>query len=389
MYSDSIVKSNPKLGINIYNQGIKIVWQDSLDNYYRIAMRNYLDDTLSSKIIIKDSLVNSPEISLSTYRIVWQENGKLYCINFYPNLSNPFIIDTGGCFRPNIMKNDNLTGTQILYVKKNEGNQLVFLAKYNDYPNPNWKFDTVSFGNNRNANFGIYYGISFETLENNVFKIKYSPSSGTDYFDITENVNCNYKNPYVFSYPVTTGSTNNKTPFFVAFDTDSLENNNEVLIKTFYYGMYDSLINISGMEGKDYKPKVSYLGLNDTIYAAIFWLHEENSKTNIWISKEVFDPLYSSVEDVNIGIKSYELFQNYPNPFNPGTTIEFNIKESSKVNLKVYDILGNYITTLLDTHLSSGIHKVEFKGNNLSSGIYFYTLDVDGNTKTKSMILLK
>ena len=214
-------------------------------------------------------------------------------------------------------------------------------------------------------------------------------SSGTDYFDITENVNCNYKNPYVFSYPVTTGSTNNKTPFFVAFDTDSLENNNEVLIKTFYYGMYDSLINISGMEGKDYKPKVSYLGLNDTIYAAIFWLHEENSKTNIWISKEVFDPLYSSVEDVNIGIKSYELFQNYPNPFNPGTTIEFNIKESSKVNLKVYDILGNYITTLLDTHLSSGIHKVEFKGNNLSSGIYFYTLDVNGNTKTKSMILLK
>jgi hypothetical protein len=83
------------------------------------------------------------------------------------------------------------------------------------------------------------------------------------------------------------------------------------------------------------------------------------------------------------------LFQNYPNPFNPTTTIAFNINKPGKVKINIYDALGNYVTTLWDGYMNTGAHQVIFNGKNLSSGVYFYTMNFNNNIKTKSMILLK
>jgi hypothetical protein len=89
----------------------------------------------------------------------------------------------------------------------------------------------------------------------------------------------------------------------------------------------------------------------------------------------------------------FMLQQNYPNPFNPSTKIKFDIpivnRESSIVNLKVYDALGKEVSTLVNEKLSAGSYEVDFRGNNFPSGVYFYKLTAGEFSKVKRMILLK
>ncbi|MCX7833737.1 MAG: T9SS type A sorting domain-containing protein [Ignavibacteria bacterium] len=87
--------------------------------------------------------------------------------------------------------------------------------------------------------------------------------------------------------------------------------------------------------------------------------------------------------------ESFILEQNYPNPFNPLTTIEFSIPENTFVAIKVYDISGREVSTLVNENLQSGRYTVSFDGSNLSSGIYFYKLITNKFTATRKMILVK
>ena len=89
--------------------------------------------------------------------------------------------------------------------------------------------------------------------------------------------------------------------------------------------------------------------------------------------------------------ESYSLMQNYPNPFNPSTLISYQLPVSGYVTLKVYDLLGNEIATLVDEYKPAGIYNVEFRMQNLelSSGIYFYQLTAGDFIQTKKMVLLR
>jgi len=87
--------------------------------------------------------------------------------------------------------------------------------------------------------------------------------------------------------------------------------------------------------------------------------------------------------------KRYTLSQNYPNPFNPSTTIEFTLPKSDFVELKVYNILGKEVSTLVSTKLNQGNHTYTFDGNTLASGIYYYQLVAGDYREVKKMILLK
>lgn len=87
----------------------------------------------------------------------------------------------------------------------------------------------------------------------------------------------------------------------------------------------------------------------------------------------------------------FELKQNYPNPFNPETTISYKLQTASNVSLKVYDVLGNEISTLVNEYQQAGSYKSQFSINNsqLTSGIYYYTLTANGFSSTKKMIVIK
>ena len=85
----------------------------------------------------------------------------------------------------------------------------------------------------------------------------------------------------------------------------------------------------------------------------------------------------------------FSLKQNYPNPFNPSTTIEYTIPKAGNVKLKIYNSLGEEVTTLLNKYEEAGNYKINFDGSALSSGIYFYKLETGYFTSVKKMILLK
>ncbi|MGE5363460.1 MAG: T9SS type A sorting domain-containing protein, partial [Bacteroidota bacterium] len=94
-------------------------------------------------------------------------------------------------------------------------------------------------------------------------------------------------------------------------------------------------------------------------------------------------------KDENLVPSEYELSQNYPNPFNPVTMINYSLPELSNVELKVYDILGNEITTLVKKEQYPGKYAVSFDGNGLSSGLYIYMLKAGKIRMVKKMLLLK
>jgi hypothetical protein len=89
-------------------------------------------------------------------------------------------------------------------------------------------------------------------------------------------------------------------------------------------------------------------------------------------------------------IKEYKLEQNYPNPFNPTSIIRFQIKDLRFVTIKVYDVMGKEIATMVNGKYSPGIYEVTFDGENLSSGMYYYVLYADGvRMDAKKMTLVK
>jgi hypothetical protein len=83
------------------------------------------------------------------------------------------------------------------------------------------------------------------------------------------------------------------------------------------------------------------------------------------------------------------LFQNYPNPFNPSTKISWQLPVGGQVTLKVYDVLGNEVVTLLDEYKPAGSYEVEFNASGINSGVYFYKLQAGSYTETKKLVLLK
>jgi hypothetical protein len=85
----------------------------------------------------------------------------------------------------------------------------------------------------------------------------------------------------------------------------------------------------------------------------------------------------------------FTLQQNFPNPFNPNTTISFSLPSKSYVLLRVYDVLGREVATIISEDISAGNYSRRWNAANISSGIYFYRLQADSFTETKKMILLK
>jgi hypothetical protein len=105
-----------------------------------------------------------------------------------------------------------------------------------------------------------------------------------------------------------------------------------------------------------------------------------------------FDGSFEYSNEVNVEVLtpgSFELSQNYPNPFNPNTTINYKLPISGQITLKVYNILGDEVATLVNEEKPAGSYEVNFNSEKLASGTYFYKLQADSFIETKKMILLK
>lgn len=106
-------------------------------------------------------------------------------------------------------------------------------------------------------------------------------------------------------------------------------------------------------------------------------------------AQRIYDPIPTAVDLQPVIPTEFSLAQNYPNPFNPETVIEFALPNASKATLKVFDVTGRAVATLLDEPMTAGVHRVGFDAQRLPSGVYFYTLQAAGNSMTHKMVLLK
>jgi hypothetical protein len=99
-----------------------------------------------------------------------------------------------------------------------------------------------------------------------------------------------------------------------------------------------------------------------------------------------FDP--SDVQESGLPY-TYDLLQNYPNPFNPNTKIKWQLPQTGLVTLKIYDVLGREIATLVNEELAAGDHEIIFEAASFSSGVYLYRINAGDFIQTKKMVLLK
>lgn len=152
------------------------------------------------------------------------------------------------------------------------------------------------------------------------------------------------------------------------------------------WGTYETGILITGRTMRD--------GLVDKGYELIWreW-HEAHSwgswRAHLDIALENFFPKTVDVADDESIPEVYFLSQNYPNPFNPTTTINYSIPEKSFVTIKIFDVIGNEVESLVNEEKSVGRYEARFNTNNVASGVYFYQLRAGAYVETKKMMLLK
>jgi PKD repeat protein len=161
-------------------------------------------------------------------------------------------------------------------------------------------------------------------------------------------------------------------------------------------GTYTVKLTVSNSLGSDSEEKIGYItGFGTTVELKSYSFIDNKIATGAYsyrLKQIDFDGTfsYSSVIEIEVsGPKDFVLEQNYPNPFNPTTKIRYQIPEESKVVIKIYDILGAEVMTLLNDLQEAGTYEVELNAQNLSSGTYFYRIVAGEFVETKKMILLR
>ena len=133
-----------------------------------------------------------------------------------------------------------------------------------------------------------------------------------------------------------------------------------------------------------YTPETDFTGIDEMKYLITYGDKSTSEKTVIIKIEET-----SGIENNTSTPFEFELSQNYPNPFNPVTLISFALTGKTDVRLSVYNINGQLVSELVNGAMDAGYHAVEFDGGRLNSGVYYYTLEADGKTMTKKMVLTK
>jgi hypothetical protein len=145
-----------------------------------------------------------------------------------------------------------------------------------------------------------------------------------------------------------------------------------------------SQFRISNLPYGNYKLFAQKIGFNDGVSTDL-----QITPTTTVLNGVNIPIFLSSVENENFQPNEFKLFQNYPNPFNPSTIISWQSSVGSWQTLKIYDVLGNEVTTLVNEYKQAGVYKIEFDGSNLSSGVYFISLKWNNTISTRKMVLLK
>lgn len=184
---------------------------------------------------------------------------------------------------------------------------------------------------------------------------------------------------------VITGSITDK----IKLQWNYIRNESSAPEKIWYYNIFNSKGLIAtvehGINSYTFKPN----NIIDTfkLQAVNYHFQKSNFSNSLYYNNGIITTTYN---DGNSLIPNeYKLEQNHPNPFNPETIINYSIPNAEFVSLRVYDLLGREVKTLVNEKKQAGNYSVNFNGIGLMSGVYYYNLKCDGKTSTKKMILIK
>lgn len=174
---------------------------------------------------------------------------------------------------------------------------------------------------------------------------------------------------------------NNANSYGRIFDLYSLTPWYKYQTTGWYQGWYDDSVSLG--------IKYNYVNTQNLKGIGIWALSYDGTNTELWNTIERYFTTTTSANEENGKIKDFRLEQNYPNPFNPSTTIKFSLREKAFVNLRVHDINGKIVKTIISKYLNEATYTETIDLSEQSSGIYFYTLETDSRSETKKMLYLK
>lgn len=223
-----------------------------------------------------------------------------------------------------------------------------------------WVTRVVVDPSDENIVYVTFNGLKWRDPQPHVFR---STNKGTDW----ENINSNLPDAPVNAFAVDNNYSNilyvgNDVGMYVSFDTG---HNWEVL------GEGLPVLPVGDIK---IHPTENYLVAGT--YGRSMYKIDLNLVTNTGDDRQDF-------------LNSFQLYQNYPNPFNPNTTISWDSPVSGHQTIKIYDVTGKVIVTLVNEIKTAGKHQVEFKASSLASGVYFYKIEAGNFTETKKMVVLK
>ncbi len=180
--------------------------------------------------------------------------------------------------------------------------------------------------------------------------------------------------------------------YFTDYESDSL------FYQWLSYSSYDSLFITNPADPNVDAPAIipafnqRTINPNDSaiIYVAVAYGEQESEMlAALANAQQLYDTLTSVDNNENQILSDFYLNQNYPNPFNPNTVISWNVPFDSYQTLKVYDVLGNEVASLVNESRTAGSYSINFNASNLSSGVYYYKLTAGNFSVTKKMILMR
>ena len=377
--------SLPQSSVTIISKTVEVVDSTYLDDKLYYKMNGFFGfsnntlikyDTLSQRIIISKGGIDYTFLDFSkSIGEVYQQIQPNGSFNDIKNISGSIVVLSDTLITRGFLRNTPMiSGTynfaeNIGFVSQDEINRVnygsyedIFLIEYKIY-NPSLfhdkheylatiNFDNISFVPETNRivqNFQILHHLS--VLTNNLLGFSYIKNAYLEsfYYNGADTIWNNN-----FNIPQTT-----EIDFSLNYQFDTTKYNQGYHL---YYRI--AAVDKGIVADTFYSPQTGYYKL--------FW---KDSTTSV--TQTEFEAL------------TYSLSQNYPNPFNPVSKIVFTIPKRENVSLKVYDILGSEITTLVNKELDAGKYEVDFSGKDLSSGIYIYQIKAGAFRETKKMILMR
>lgn len=372
----------------LLDNGILIVWQSNQNGNFELYSKIYENGQFRDYQQITNESGDDQHPYLYKNHLIWERDGNIYYRNYSyadSTWSDEELVDSNGCGYPKIFAEEHPLPQyrliKVIYQKQMTLSEFHIYSREKNYQGWTPTSCLFSDGDNRFPSFvdrgGYVPGITLwqHYNSNNWDIIGYHDwVSDTTRLTFTE---------FDEIRPVGVGILSDvPEPFFAYTLADS--NNLEIYFCRYFSWVGDTQ-NISQYPGIDQNPVFSDSDNNYFIWLA--WERFVNGQWQIWGS---FTESYTEIYDNNQAyFTTFYLGQNFPNPFNPATTIRYTLPKSEFVTLKVYDILGREVATLVNERQMTGSYSVRFDASQISSGLYFYKITAGSFSKTQKMVVMK